>query len=67
MLYYTTMYSHIDQETTDELPCKDKLAFDTRRQAEASANVVFYRYGSTVHAYICRYCRLWHLASGSAD
>ncbi|MEO8104997.1 MAG: hypothetical protein ABI602_01535 [Candidatus Saccharibacteria bacterium] len=46
-----------------DLPCKDKLAFDTRKQAETTATVVEYRYGSTVHAYLCRHCQLWHLSS----
>jgi hypothetical protein len=50
-----------------ELPCKDKLAFDTKREAEATASVVHYRYGSKVHAYICRHCSLWHLSSGTAE
>jgi len=47
-----------------ELPCKDKLAFDTQKQANASAVVVKYQHGSTVHPYVCRHCGLWHLASG---
>jgi len=47
------------------LPCADKLAFDTKKAAEATANVVDYRYGSKVHAYLCGHCNLWHLASAS--
>ena len=50
-----------------ELPCKDKLAFDTEREARASAQVVQFRYGSHVHAYVCQYCGLWHLSSNAAD
>ena len=46
-----------------ELPCKDKLAFDTRKEAETTANVAQYRYGTKLKAYVCRYCNLWHLAS----
>lgn len=49
------------------LPCKDKLAFDTKREAQATANVAHYRYGGSMHAYVCRHCNLWHLASGPAD
>jgi hypothetical protein len=56
-----------NEDQNPDLPCKDKLAFDTERQARASANVVRYQHGSTVHAYRCRYCSLWHLASGPAD
>jgi hypothetical protein len=52
--------------TVDDLPCSDKLAFDTKKQAEDTATVVEYRYGSTVHAYRCQYCHLWHLSSNSA-
>ncbi|HEX8182626.1 MAG TPA: hypothetical protein VF575_03420 [Candidatus Saccharimonadales bacterium] len=57
--------SQYDEEP--ELPCNNKLAFDTKREADASANVVKYMHGTTVHAYKCKYCHLWHLASGSAD
>ena len=53
-------------EEPAELPCKDKLAFDTKKVAEATANVAHYRYGSRLHAYLCRYCHLWHLSSGGA-
>ena len=63
---YTDMDSDDDQQT-DVLPCHEKLAFDTKREADASANVVEYRYGSKVHAYVCRYCGLWHLSSNTAD
>jgi hypothetical protein len=47
------------------LPCNDKLAFDTKLQAEATATVVAYRYGSSVYPYVCGYCGLWHLSSSS--
>ena len=50
-------------EEIPELPCKDKLAFDTKKEAEATATVVQYRYGSKVRAYRCRHCSLWHLSS----
>lgn len=55
----------IDYRHETELPCKDKLAFDTKKQAEATVMVVDWQYGSKVHAYLCRYCKLWHLASGA--
>lgn|GEM_PF-846925 len=54
-----------NESTVDDLPCHDKLAFDTKKQAETTATVVEYRYGSTVRAYHCRYCHLWHLSSNS--
>jgi hypothetical protein len=50
-----------------ELPCKEKLAFDTKQQADGAALTVKYQHGTTVHSYLCRHCKLWHLASGSAD
>jgi hypothetical protein len=53
------------ERDSDELPCKDKLAFDTKKEAEATANVVQYRYGAKVHVYKCRHCGLWHLSSGA--
>jgi len=55
---------------TDEeapLPCAEKLAFDTKKDADATANVAHYRYGSHVHSYKCRYCGLWHLSSGASE
>lgn len=56
-------------ENTDEetLPCQDKLAFDTRKQAQAAATVAEYQHGSKLKTYRCRYCRLWHLSSMTYD
>jgi hypothetical protein len=50
-----------------ELPCHEKLAFDTRQQAEVAANVAEYQHGSLLKVYQCRHCRLWHLASNYDD
>jgi hypothetical protein len=52
---------------TDEvlLPCSDKIAFDTKEQAETTATTSEYWYGSHPHAYKCRHCHLWHLSSSS--
>ena len=48
----------------DAAPCSDKLAFDSREEAEATATVAQYRYGGTPpKAYACRYCGLWHLST----
>ena len=49
------------------LPCDDKLAFDSKKDAEATANVAHYRYGNKLRAYVCRYCGLWHLSSNYDD
>jgi hypothetical protein len=54
-----------DEESA--LPCTDKLAFDTRREAEVAAIVAKYQRGIQLKAYVCRYCRLWHLSSGSSS
>ncbi len=47
-----------------KLPCAEKIAFDSKKEAAAAANVAHYRYGSKLTVYICRYCNLWHLSSG---
>lgn len=49
--------------TDESLPCADKLAFDTKEQAEATATVSEYNYGGKLKAYRCRYCDLWHLST----
>jgi hypothetical protein len=54
-------------ENPDALPCDDKLVFDTKKDAEATANVAHYRYGNKLKAYVCRYCGLWHLSSNLHD
>lgn len=51
----------------EDLPCASKLSFDNRLQADATASVVRYRYGTVVVPYICRDCQLWHLASVVGD
>jgi len=51
-------------EEATELPCKDKLAFDTQRQAKAAAVVAAHQHGTKLKPYRCRHCHLWHLASG---
>lgn len=48
-------------ETT--LPCAEKLAFDTQKQAQAAATTADYQRGITLKVYRCRYCQLWHLST----
>jgi hypothetical protein len=50
---------------TDEnpLPCADKLAFDTQKQAQAAAVVAEYQHGTKLKTYRCKHCGLWHLSS----
>lgn len=45
------------------LACSDKLAFDTREQAQAAATVARHQHGSLLKVYRCSQCGLWHLSS----
>ena len=45
------------------LPCKDKLTFDNKNQADGSAVAEKWRSGTELKSYLCRYCHLWHLAT----
>ncbi len=45
------------------LPCAEKLAFDTPKQAKAAATVALHQHGTELQIYQCRHCSLWHLAS----
>lgn len=50
-------------DDAETLPCSEKVAFDTRKQAETAATVALYQHGTELTVYMCRYCGLWHLAS----
>ncbi len=43
--------------------CKDKMAFDTKKDAEDSARVAEYQHDTKLKVYKCKNCQLWHLAS----
>jgi len=45
------------------LPCADKLAFETKTQAEASALTAEWQHGTKLKVYKCVHCGLWHLSS----
>lgn len=49
--------------TSEPLPCSDKMAFDSLKQAKSSAVVAEHQHGTKLKAYKCRHCGLWHLAS----
>ncbi|HTE22025.1 MAG TPA: hypothetical protein VK674_03210 [Candidatus Limnocylindria bacterium] len=52
------------QEPEDPtLPCADKMAFDIKEEAEASAVVAEWQHGGNLKVYQCKHCQLWHLAS----
>lgn len=44
-------------------PCKDKMAFDSKKEAEDTARVAEHQHGTKLKVYKCRSCSLWHLAS----
>ena len=50
---------------TDEnpLPCTEKLAFDTQKEAQAAATVAEYQHGAKLATYVCAHCGLWHLST----
>lgn len=50
-------------DAPQSLPCADKLAFDTAKQAKTAANVAAYQHGTSLQVYRCQHCELWHLAS----
>jgi hypothetical protein len=50
-----------------DLPCADKLTFETPEAARATGTVSEWRYGSNLKVYKCRYCHLYHLSSNADD
>lgn len=46
-----------------ELPCQEKLAFDSKEQAEGAAVYAEHRHGTKLKVYQCKHCNLWHLSS----
>ena len=50
-------------ESEETKNCHDKLAFDTKKEANASAVVAEYQHGTKLKVYKCKDCNLWHLAS----
>lgn len=57
------IYSYDSDDADDGLPCKDKITFDSLRQAMTAANVADYQHSVKVSPYRCQYCQLWHLSS----
>jgi hypothetical protein len=45
------------------LPCADKLALDTKKQAEDATTVAKHQHGTKLAVYKCQYCNLWHLTT----
>jgi hypothetical protein len=46
-----------------DLPCSDKLAFDSQKEARTAALVASIQRGINLNVYKCQYCYLWHLSS----
>jgi len=59
----SNLYIDIMTEENEALPCSEKLAFDTYKEAEAAAIVAEYQHGTKLRPYECRHCGLWHLTS----
>lgn len=45
------------------LPCSDKMAFDTKKEASAVGTAAEWQHGGALKAYKCQHCHLWHLAT----
>ncbi|HSW80007.1 MAG TPA: hypothetical protein VLG47_04485 [Candidatus Saccharimonadales bacterium] len=56
-----------DETIETSLPCAEKLAFDTIKEAQATATVSEWRHGGKLKVYKCRHCHLYHLATSYAD
>jgi hypothetical protein len=50
-------------EDEQKLPCHEKVAFDTKQEASAAGLAADWQHGTTLKAYSCKHCNLWHLAS----
>ena len=50
-----------------DLPCKDKIPFKTKEEAEGGAATAKYRYGDKPKVYRCKHCQQWHLARNYDD
>lgn len=49
--------------TTPANNCDDKLAFDSKEQAEATAATAEWQHGTKLKVYQCKNCSLFHLAT----
>ena len=64
MRYLNGFAGNISMEPdTLQLPCADKLVFETRQEALGASVTAKWQYGTKLKPYKCQYCDLWHLAS----
>lgn len=52
-----------EMDEDETLPCSEKLAFDSEKEALDQARVIKWQRDVKLKAYKCRYCQLWHLSS----
>lgn len=50
-------------DESEKTKCAQKLVFNSRKEAEASAVALEHQRGVKLKAYKCRHCGLWHLSS----
>lgn len=50
-----------------ELPCGDKMVFDSKAEAADTALAADWQHGASLKPYHCIHCGLWHLASDRKD
>ena len=55
------------EQSEKNLSCSEKLAFDTKAQAQTAATVARHQRGIMLRPYLCQTCQLWHLTSGSFE
>jgi hypothetical protein len=55
----------ITMDNTPKTPCQDKLAFDTKKQADTAGLVAELQHNAKLKSYRCTHCSLWHLASSN--
>lgn len=63
MQVFTKQNDELPEQASADLPCADKISFESRDKALATAATAQFQYGSRLKVYRCRDCNLWHLAS----
>lgn len=58
-------YNPYMQEVIEQLPCVEKMTFDTQEEAQNTALAADWQHGAKLKPYKCRHCELWHLSGAS--
>jgi len=53
----------MNDDQDKKLPCSEKVAFDTKKEASSAGLAADWQHGATLKAYNCKHCDLWHLAT----